>query len=114
MFGTDAPPDQQQQGGPGVGQGLGPASYESVTLETADKEGTFVPGRRNKSNKRTDKQIKKKNSSHQTGVDGYTNLKFLELHPFFKMAQNLHLTLSRHLGCWGQNMSPYAQGCDLS
>ena len=37
---------------------------------------------------------------------------------FFKMAQNLDLRCvlyrSQHLGCWGQNTSPYAQGCDLS
>ena len=43
----------------------------------------------------------------------------------FKMAckQNLDLRCvlapapkfwSQHLGCWGQNTSPYAQGCDLS
>ena len=35
----------------------------------------------------------------------------LQAKPGFEMCFDIG---SRHLGCWGQNTPPYAQGCDLS
>ena len=71
-FGTNAAPNLQQQQQQQQG-GLGQAAYQSITLDTVDKEGTFVPGRRNKSKtksvQKTGKKIEKKNSHGSGPVD---------------------------------------------
>ena len=47
---------------------------------------------------------------------GPVNLKFLHDAPFLQNGKIwiCHVFWSQHLGCWGQNTSLYAQGCDLS
>ena len=53
------------------------------------------------------------------GKSQISNLKFLLRASFLQNGAKSGFEMcfdigSQHLGCWGQNTSPYAQGCDLS